>query len=107
MTPDIKTEADGRFTVVFDRDIRSLDRNPHKIESAFGNALTIQDGDALAENDLLKARCAELEGALKYAVGLLPGRAGASSQPDSAVYTIMAAKGEITRARALTGGGNG
>lgn len=42
----------------------------------------------------------ELCEALEYAVGLLPGMAGASSHPDNAVYTVMAAKCEIEKARA-------
>lgn len=38
--------------------------------------------------------------ALRYAVGLLPGLAGAANQPDNAVYSVMATKGEILKARA-------
>lgn len=37
--------------------------------------------------------------ALKYAVGLLPGLAGADSAPDHTVYTVMATKREILNAR--------
>lgn len=42
---------------------------------------------------------AALQEGLRYAVGLLPGLAGAGNQPDNAVYTVMATKGEILKAR--------
>lgn len=59
-------------------------------------ALFTRAGDALAERD---ARIAELEAGLNYVVGLLPGLAGASNQPDNAVYSVLATKGEILKAR--------
>lgn len=60
--------------------------------------------EALEDLDRLKQapdalRVAELEGALRYAVDLLPGLAGADGKPDNTVYTVMATKGEILKAR--------
>ena len=49
----------------------------------------------------LSERERALERALRYAVGLLPGLAGAQNQPDNAVYTVMAAKCEIIEAHRL------
>lgn len=42
-----------------------------------------------------------LREALSHAVGLLPGLAGAAHKPDNTVYTVMATKGEILKARAM------
>lgn len=39
------------FTVVFEGDLRKLDKNPFKIASEFGEPVAVAIGDALAELD--------------------------------------------------------
>jgi hypothetical protein len=42
---------DTHFTVVFAGDLRKLGKNPFKIESEFGEAVSVAFGDALEELD--------------------------------------------------------
>lgn len=60
-----KAEAHVYMTALFNHDIRSLGSNPHRVDTPFGRAECIQDGDLFARLDRLEAINADLLDSLK------------------------------------------